>query len=68
MLHLIVALQSLTGRIADRHEEDRGAAVVEYGLMIAFVVIALSVVLFALQEPIEGFFDRIAGAIDGLRP
>ncbi len=68
MLQMLVALQAFALSTKDRFSKEEGAAVVEYGIVLAFVVIALGGILFALQTPITAWFNRIATAIGGLRP
>jgi Flp pilus assembly pilin Flp len=68
MLQMLVALQAFALSTKDRFSKEEGAAVVEYGIVLAFVVIALGGILFALQEPIQAWFNRIVTAIGGLRP
>ena len=69
MFHVLVALKAYALTITDRlNEDEQGAAVVEYGIVLAFVVIALGGILLALGEPIGDWFGRIATEIGSLEP
>jgi Flp pilus assembly pilin Flp len=72
MLHLFVAMQALAGRTVDRAKtrfnEDRGAAVVEYGIIIAFAVLVLGVVLATVGTNISNWFGRIGTKVNELAP
>jgi Flp pilus assembly pilin Flp len=72
MLQIVVALQALaltaSEAVTSRLRREDGAAVVEYGIVLAFVVLALGGILFALQEPIQTWFNDIITAIGELKP
>ncbi|NLB74234.1 MAG: Flp family type IVb pilin [Firmicutes bacterium] len=46
------------------YEED-GQGMVEYGLIIALIAIAVIVVLTQLGEGLGGIFTRVKGELDG---
>jgi len=52
-------------------EEESGQGMVEYGIIVALVVV-IAIVVFAsngtLGASISGIFDRIAGKVDGVNP
>ena len=60
MLHLMMLHASLKARLAS-HEEGQG--MVEYGLIIAAVAIAVIVALFALGPKIASLFSSTAASL-----
>jgi Flp pilus assembly pilin Flp len=58
--HILVALRSM------KREEGQGAT--EYGLVIAFLVIALAVTVGALGTSIGTFLTGVGTALEGLIP
>jgi pilus assembly protein Flp/PilA len=60
MLHLMALLSSLQARLEDR---ERGQGMVEYGLIIAAVAIAVIVALFALGPKIGSMFSSTAASL-----
>ena len=50
--------QILTFRLADLKRED-GQGVTEYGIVLAFVAVALALVLGILHKEIGSFIDRV---------
>lgn len=53
------ALNGLAGLVSG----ERGQALAEYSLILAFVVVALVVALVALAVAISGLFDLISAAM-----
>jgi pilus assembly protein Flp/PilA len=60
MMMLWTLLASLQARIEDR---ERGQGMVEYGLIIAAVAIAVIVALFALGPKIGSMFSSTAASL-----
>ena len=52
-------------RKVTRHERDRGASAVEYGLLVAAIAAIIVAVVFALGGLINGAFDKTCKAIEG---
>jgi pilus assembly protein Flp/PilA len=48
-----------------RRGPDRGATAVEYGLMVALIVVAAMVAITAVGDNMAAMFDLIADVIDG---
>ena len=55
-MRLITFLQSF---MATLRQDDKGAAMVEYGLLVAGIAVVVGVAVFALGERITGLFDGI---------
>jgi Flp pilus assembly pilin Flp len=48
--------------------DEQGQTVTEYGAVLAILVIALTGVVFALQDEIAAFIDKVATAVAGILP
>ena len=48
-----------------RHESDRGATAVEYGLMLALIAVTALVAITAVGENMAAMFEFVADVIDG---
>ncbi len=58
MMHFFLTLQAL---IADRLErDDKGATLVEYGLLVGLIAVVCIAAVTALGTSIDGLFDAIA--------
>ena len=53
----------LTTMLDSVDERDRGATMVEYGLMVSLIVVAAMGAVYALGGSIAGIFDEIAKAL-----
>jgi pilus assembly protein Flp/PilA len=60
MLYLMSLLSALQAGIADR---ERGQGMVEYGLIIAAVAIAVIIALFALGPKIGSMFSSVGTSL-----
>ena len=60
MLYLMVLLSALQAGLSDR---ERGQGMVEYGLIIAAVAIAVIIALFALGPKIGSLFSSTAASL-----
>ena len=60
MVWLLAALQSFVARFDEREE---GQGMVEYGLIIAAIAIAVLVALFALGPKIASMFSETAASL-----
>ena len=54
MVHVINYLQALVGR-----KDDKGAAMVEYGILVAGIAVLVLVAVFALGGAIRDLFNGI---------
>ena len=64
MLHLMMLQESLKARLATREE---GQGMVEYGLIIAAVAIAVIIAVFALGPKIASMFDTAGSSLSSDR-
>jgi pilus assembly protein Flp/PilA len=49
-------------------KEEEGQGMVEYGLIIALIAIAVIVAVSALGDSLTGIFERISGTVDDPTP
>jgi pilus assembly protein Flp/PilA len=56
MIQLISAIYS---SLAAAHDDDRGAGMVEYGLLVAFIALVALIGVTALGIRIDDLFDRV---------
>lgn len=52
-------IQFLQTFVATRREDDKGAAMVEYGILVAGIAVLVMVAVFALGGRIDALFDGI---------
>jgi pilus assembly protein Flp/PilA len=52
-------IQFLQAFVASRREDDKGAAMVEYGILVAGIAVLVMVAVFALGGRIDALFDGI---------
>ena len=64
MLHLMALMASLQARLEDR---ERGQGMVEYGLIIAAVAIAVIIAIFALGPKIASMFSTAGASLSSDR-
>ncbi len=57
-------LSMLMHRAADRIREEKGAALAEYGLLVALIAVVCIVAITLLGENISAAFNTIAGEIN----
>lgn len=62
MSKTLITLQS---RLVDavQGKKDRGATMVEYGLLVALIAVIVAVAATTLGENIAGLFDDVAGQL-----
>lgn len=46
--------------------DERGATATEYGLLVAFIALAIIVGVTAFGTALNGFFNALANTVDGL--
>jgi len=49
--------------LAGRHDDERGATAVEYGLMVALIAVAIIAAVTALGGGLSGLFDTVTGSL-----
>ncbi len=64
MIHLMMLQESLRARLATR---DEGQGMVEYGLIIAAVAIAVIIAVFALGPKIASMFETAGSSLSSDR-
>jgi pilus assembly protein Flp/PilA len=60
-MNLVMFLQNF---IATRRHDDKGAAMVEYGILVAGIAVIVLVAVFALGGTITDLFNSVKTAID----
>jgi pilus assembly protein Flp/PilA len=55
-MSLVTFLQTF---IATRREDDKGAAMVEYGILVAGIAVLVMATVFVLGGAIQGFFQDV---------
>lgn len=67
MLETYLAKTKAVSQMIDRHlKNQRGAGAVEYGLVIAVVVVMVIAAASFMRTPLEGFFQDIIGFVRGI--
>ncbi len=62
MLHFLITLQSfVAGRI--ERDEDRGASMVEYGLLVALIAVVVAVAATFLGQEISTLFTTVGNTL-----
>ena len=59
-MNLVTFLQTF---IATRREDDKGAAMVEYGILVAGIAVLVMLAVFALGGAINGLFNQVVGQL-----
>jgi pilus assembly protein Flp/PilA len=59
MLELYVAVQNWFARLRD----ERGAAAVEYGLMVGLIAAVIVLTVTSLGTKVNGLFDKVVKAL-----
>jgi pilus assembly protein Flp/PilA len=60
MLKLYTKIHS---RLATTERDDEGAAMVEYGLLVSLIAVAVIAAVTAIGVNLRGIFETIAGAL-----
>lgn len=60
MLELYVAVQNWFARLRD---DERGAAAVEYGLMVGLIAAVIVLTVTSLGTKVNGLFDKVVKAL-----
>ncbi len=61
MLHFLVTLQTLIAERVERN--DKGATMVEYGLMVALIAVVCIVAVGLIGERLDAMFDGVANEL-----
>ncbi|GAB3490948.1 Flp family type IVb pilin [Flexivirga lutea] len=59
----LIRFQAYLSTIARRDDRERGATMVEYGMLLAFIAMIAIVGVKSLGTTVEAAFTRFAGAI-----
>jgi pilus assembly protein Flp/PilA len=51
--------------LATRREDDKGAAMVEYGILVAGIAVLVMATVFILGGAINGFFQDVVDQLGG---
>lgn len=65
MLHTYTDLEVRVREFARKARRDEGATMVEYGLLVALIAVALIAAVIALSDGIGGVFGEAAGQLEG---
>lgn len=60
---MYVALEHLKARLALLGREERGAAMVEYGILVGFIAVVVMASVILLGSQISGLFTDITGSL-----
>jgi len=58
--------RALTTRVRDYFKREEGQGITEYGMAVAFVVVALAGILVALKGHVSTFIDKVGDDIENL--
>jgi pilus assembly protein Flp/PilA len=61
MTALLITIQSFITARLQGSDNERGATMVEYGLMVALIAVVVAVAAGALGTGIAGLFDEVTG-------
>ena len=63
---MLSILRNMGGYLAARYDfrNERGATMVEYGLLVAFIALVVGVAALLLGESVNSLFDKTDGYID----
>ncbi|WHP58167.1 Flp family type IVb pilin [Arthrobacter sp. KFRI-F3372] len=64
MTSLMVSMTAFIAGVKDRfNREEKGATMVEYGIMVAFIAVIVMIAVIALGPEIAGLFNQVTTAI-----
>lgn len=63
MLSILALITSLRLSVAERFESEKGAAAAEYGLILAFIALAIIVGVTLVGTNLNAFFNDLGTAI-----
>jgi pilus assembly protein Flp/PilA len=53
----------ILSRVTAAREDERGATMVEYGLLVALIAVFLIVAITAMRDALATLFNTVAGAL-----
>ena len=54
----------LMQRLVNRHDEEKGASAVEYGLLVAAIAAIIVLIVFAIGKFVKAGFDTTCGSLE----
>ena len=63
MTSLMVSMTAFIAGVKNRLTSEKGATMVEYGIMVAFIAVLVMVAVMALGPQIAGLFNRVSASI-----
>ena len=63
MNKFLVTLVSFWNDITGKDEKEKGATMVEYGIMVALIAVIVMVAVGPLGLAIQGLFNQVTGAL-----
>lgn len=63
MTSLMVSVTAYIAGIKDRFQSEKGATMVEYGIMVAFIAVLVMIAVIALGPQIAGLFTRVSASL-----
>ena len=68
MTSLMVSMTAFIAGIKERFESEKGATMVEYGLMVALIAVVVAVGATLLGQGIDTLFDGVTADLDPPAP
>ena len=63
MTSLMVSMTAFIAGIKERFESEKGATMVEYGIMVAFIAVLVLAVVIVLGPQIAAMFDKVSDSL-----
>jgi pilus assembly protein Flp/PilA len=63
MLSIYTTIASYASAMQHRMREDKGAAAVEYGLLVGLIAVAIIAAVLLLGNQLDALFDKITTAL-----
>ena len=64
MTSLMVSMMAFVAGVKDRFsQEEKGATMVEYGIMVAFIAVLVMAAVIVLGPQIAGLFTRVSNSL-----
>ncbi|MFJ6282830.1 Flp family type IVb pilin [Pseudarthrobacter oxydans] len=68
MTSLMVSMTAFIAGIKDRLREEKGATMVEYGIMVAFIAVLVLAVVIVLGPQIAAMFQAVSDELPPVAP
>ncbi|WP_167525105.1 Flp family type IVb pilin [[Micrococcus luteus] ATCC 49442] len=65
MTSLMVSMMAFVAGVKDRLSSEKGATMVEYGLMVALIAVVVAVGAGFLGGAVDGLFDDVTTSLGG---